>query len=89
MKLTGNFLVAETLNACTHGMALLVVPFMTYSLFSQERTGLAASRLSLAAFIVSCIFMFGNSTVYHALFYLVAVSPAMQILDHAGIYFLI
>ena len=33
--------------------------------------------------------MFGNSTVYHALFYVVSVHPAMQVMDHAGIYFLI
>ena len=72
-------------------MALLVVPVMAWSLFGQvgKLDHLMGARLSLAAFIVSCVFMFGNSTVYHALFYLVAVHPAMQILDHAGIYMLI
>lgn len=49
----------------------------------------AGTYLAIGFFFLSSIAMFLNSTMYHALFFVVNITKAMQVLDHSGIYLLI
>lgn len=56
---------------------------------SDNEIGAPGAALAVGAFMMMAATMFLNSCTYHALFYVINVSRAMQVLDHAGIYLLI
>ncbi|CAD7974350.1 unnamed protein product [Amoebophrya sp. A25] len=92
----GNFMTSEVLNAITHGLGVLIIPFLAQRLYTKFQGGDADSMLncpnaalSLGTFLFCGALMFLCSATYHSLFYVVSVVKAMQILDHSGIYLLI
>jgi len=86
----GNFVLVEVLNSVTHGACALVcveawrrMHGLTVRLCNIE------SRMSVTLFVVSMLFMFSGSTLYHSMFAVTDLTWFFRLIDHCAIYFLI
>ncbi|CAM9448778.1 unnamed protein product, partial [Heterosigma akashiwo] len=91
LRVDGNYVFEEILNALTHGIGFLMAIGQTVLLMSEATSPgrTPYHYYSCLLFCIGLIGLFLSSTLYHSLFMLPNTLVILQKMDHIGIYLLI